>query len=99
MNPTRRDIDDFDDDMFNRDEVQDRAAKRQEAIERNARLAEHEAEQDAKRIAAASERVRHARGRELMNEYRAAGIEPAHVDADGYPTTSLSLVRKIRGVG
>lgn len=96
MTRFRRDIDDLDDNLFDREEAQrrhqQRAAEKADWMERGAELQK----QEAARLAAVETRVKGFRQRNnarmIEREYEAAGVSPPNRAADGAPEFSLALL-------
>lgn len=89
----RRDFDD--DDLFDREEADRRRTARAAMVAAGEERARQTAEQDAAMAARTRDFTRRANGEALLKEYRGAGVAPLQVDGDGYPTTSLALLRKM----
>ncbi len=92
----RRDLDDnLDDSLFDRDEVEHRPRRRTEEVERLHAQAKEIDARDAAFRASALASVKDGRRRDLLAEYRAAGVEPQGLDGDGTPTVSLALLLRL----
>ena len=87
----RRDIDDLDN-LFDRDEArhlrEERQINREQAIEKEREESDREAARGA-RIAAENLL---ANRREVLDSYTRAGVTPPHLDKDGFPNCSLTML-------
>jgi hypothetical protein len=82
-------------DIFDREEAQRRRVL---ADTVRARAAEIDAEETAKQAIAkarSTEFTLRNRNDVLCEQYRAAGVEPVHVNSEGVPTVSLTLILSI----
>jgi len=85
----------LDEDLFRQDEATERRAAVETAREFAARQAAEMAARDAAFLERARTSARDAGRRELLAEYRAAGVEPPSFDDDGMPRVSLALLRTL----
>lgn len=95
MNRIRRDIDDLDDSLFDRDEAQRRRQERAEAIERGKTAEVALAEYDAAARARVRADILRANDEFIAREYQSAGVEPPIVSGDGKPAVSLSMLLRL----
>lgn len=81
------------DDLVERVAGEERVRQLEEAKKRNAVLAEAERRQREEAAVVSTEKMQRANANVLWAEYRAAGVDPIAVDANGVPTTSLSMLK------
>jgi len=86
----RRDFDD--DDLFDAGEAKRRREERAAMIARGEERARQEAIREAAAKQRATEFTKRANDSFLIREYRAAGVEPPNVDANGVPRVGLGLL-------
>jgi len=79
-------------DIFDREEAAARRQRMNEMMERNAVLAAQEEAAEERRRAESSARARQANNETIINQYRAAGVQPLSTNADGVPLVSLTML-------
>lgn len=82
-------------DFFDQQEARQRRQNMDELIAENAKMAELEAEAQAKRDAVTAAKNRATGIRMLIRDYHAAGVEPLKVNEAGEPLVSLAMLKKI----
>jgi hypothetical protein len=90
-------MDRFDDpfDMFDRDDAQRRRVLADTVRERAAAIEAEETEKQAVAKERSTEFTLRNRDDVLCEQYRAAGVNPVHVNSEGVPTASLTLLLSI----
>lgn len=91
----RRDLDDLDENLFDRDEAQRLRAERAQQAENHRKFEAEQAEQAARRAAGFKEWSRRAGVESIRAGYEALGVEPPSLDGNGEPVCSVDLLMRI----